>query len=146
MHDYRKLQQYELLGHPKTDASHKVLPVETKATETTFDEPTFSITESLTSISVPLSHLKPIVSNCSKIDKPLTSNEQKQMSDGPRINICNENVVYVDSDDEISLPDTPGSSTSTPTPPAEYVAKLQEAEILIANLKKENRHQRREVI
>ena len=49
-----------------------------------------------------------------------------------------------DYDDEMSFPDASGSSTSTPTPPEEYVAKLQQAEVMIEKLKHENLHQRKE--
>jgi hypothetical protein len=49
-----------------------------------------------------------------------------------------------DYDDEMSFPDGSGSSTSTPTPPEEYVAKLQQAEVMIEKLKDENLHQRKE--
>ena len=49
-----------------------------------------------------------------------------------------------DYDDEMSFPDASGSSTSTPTPPEEYVAKLQQAEVMIEKLRDENRHQRKE--
>ena len=48
-------------------------------------------------------------------------------------------------DDDISLPDTPGTSTSTPTPPTEYFTKLEEAEAMIARLKRENISQKQEV-
>ena len=58
--------------------------------------------------------------------------------------ICRENID--EYDDEMSFPDTSGSSTSTPTPPEEYVVKLQQAEVMIEKLKDENRHQRKEVV
>ena len=48
--------------------------------------------------------------------------------------------------EDMSMPDTTGSSMSTPTPPDEYVMKLQEAEVMIEKLKYENRNHRKEVI
>ena len=47
--------------------------------------------------------------------------------------------------EDMSMPDTTGSSMSTPTPPDEYVMKLQEAEVMIEKLKYENRNHRKEV-
>ena len=47
--------------------------------------------------------------------------------------------------DEMSIPDTAGSSTSTPTPPQEYVTKLQQAELMIERLRNENLNQHIEV-
>ena len=51
----------------------------------------------------------------------------------------------IDDYDEISFPDISASSMSTPTPPDEYVMKLQEAEVMIEQLRNTNRHHRTEV-
>ena len=51
----------------------------------------------------------------------------------------------MDDYDEISFPDISASSMSTPTPPDEYVMKLQEAEVMIEKLRNTNRHHRTEV-
>ena len=51
----------------------------------------------------------------------------------------------IPEDDEISIQDASGSSTSTPTPPEEYAGKLYQAEAMIQKLRKENHHQRKEV-
>ena len=52
----------------------------------------------------------------------------------------------LDEFEDMSIPDTMGSSMSTPTPPDEYVMKLQEAEVMIEKLKYENRNHRKEVM
>ena len=57
----------------------------------------------------------------------------------------NEMEENVDDSDEISFPDISASSMSTPTPPDEYLIKLQEAEVMIERLRNSNRHQRTEV-
>ena len=51
----------------------------------------------------------------------------------------------IDEDDELSFPDISASSMSTPTPPDEYVVKLQEAEVMIEKLRNTNQHHRTEV-
>ena len=51
----------------------------------------------------------------------------------------------IDDYDEISFPDISASSMSTPTPPDEYVMKLQEAEVMLEQLRNTNRHHRTEV-
>ena len=51
----------------------------------------------------------------------------------------------IDDYDEISFPDISASSMSTPTPPDEYVIKLQEADVMIEQLRNANRHHRTEV-
>ena len=73
-----------------------------------------------------------------KIITPPQTSDQTVKHDCP-------NKELEDEDYEISIPDASGSSTSTPTPPDEYVEKLHQAEVMIAKLKNENRHQRKEV-
>ena len=59
--------------------------------------------------------------------------------------VATDQEENIDDYDEISFPDISASSMSTPTPPDEYVMKLQEAEVMLEQLRNTNRHHRTEV-
>ena len=86
-------------------------------------------------------------SKSEKVSSPIDilpkSNSENRISAAKRdVTDTEENI---DEYDEISFPDISASSMSTPTPPDEYVVKLQEAEVMIEKLRNTNQHHRTEV-
>ena len=104
------------------------------STPTNFDQsdthPTFPISNAPEDISSPIEIL-----THRKIPHDILAAKQD-------VNEMEENM---DDYDEISFPDISASSMSTPTPPDEYLIKLQEADVMIERLRNTNRDQRTEV-